>query len=196
MAFSCGEWERVMDANELRSEIERRKKRAEDLKIKDILWSLHNYFRFHNTWKRDDPEYAYPELGGESRFSDTEAHFSIGQRSFALIYRQDRVTSDESFGSRHRSLPESQTAYGTVMLKVDGESVFDFEVTKYTTYYEDGPSFEETLGKVTRFIEGPWVAELADLLKAINTHRESVLSKRRAASGARELENMKKRFGL
>jgi len=185
-----------MDANELRSEIERRKKRAEDLKIKEILWSLHNYFRFHNTWKRDDPEYVYPELGGESRFSENEAHFSLGQRRFALIYRQDRVTTDDSFNSRRRSLPESHTAYGTVRLKVDGESVFDFEVTKCTTDYEDGPSFDETLGKVTRFIEGPWVAELDELLKEINTHREGVLAKRRAASEARELENTRKRFGL
>ena len=47
-----------MNDDEIRAEIERRMQRAKDLKIKEVLWSLHNYFQFHNKWKADGPPHA------------------------------------------------------------------------------------------------------------------------------------------
>jgi hypothetical protein len=52
------------------------------------------------------------------------------------------------------------------------------------------------LGDITRFIDGPWVAELADLLQKIEIHREKIRNQQEAPRKARELEVLKKRFGM
>jgi hypothetical protein len=182
-----------MNDDELRAEIERRKKHAEDLKIKETLWSLREYFRFHDKWERDDPEFAYPWLSDQCHLSENTARFSIGQNNFTLSYRKDREASEDSPGRWEWAV---QIVHGAVTLKVDDEAVFEFSVTETTTYTRDCPLFDKTLGEVTRFIEGPWVSEVADLEKAIAAHRQSVLAKRRAAYEARKLAEEKKRFGL
>jgi hypothetical protein len=182
-----------MEPSEIRAEVERRKKRAQDLKIREALWYLHSYFRFYDTRKREDPRWVYPGIDPGGQFSDTKAAFCIGETQFELIYKETRVSHD-SHG--RRSLPEAEIADGTVALTVNGKSVFDFDTRKTTTYYECGPAFDEHMGEVTRFIDGPWVTEIVDFLAAIETHQEEVRKKRSARREARELDAMKKRFGL
>jgi peptidoglycan/xylan/chitin deacetylase (PgdA/CDA1 family) len=57
---------------------------------------------------------------------------------------------------------------------------------------EDGLAWNDDMGEITWFIEGPWVQELPELLKRIRAHEKSVLDRRSAP----KLEAMKKRFGL
>lgn len=182
-----------MDGSELRAEIERRKKRAEDLKIREVLWSLHNYFRCCDNWKREKSEWLYPHLDPDGHFSDAQARFRIGQANFELIYKETKV-SQESYG--RRNMLEMETVEGTLALVVDCENVFDCDVCKTTTYTEFEPLFDERLGEVTRFIEGPWIKEITDFLVAIEAHKGTVSKRHREAYEAKELESMKKRFGL
>jgi hypothetical protein len=77
-------------------------------------------------------------------------------------------------------------------LKVDDQPVFKFEIRRSTRYLNDGPVWNDVIGEVTRFIEGPWVQEVTDLLKRIRAHEKSVRDKRDAP----KLEAMKKRFGF
>ena len=182
-----------VDAAELRAEIERRKKRAQDLKLPEVLWSLHGYLRCCDSWSREGSEWLYPHLDPKGNFSNTAAQFRVGESAFELNYKETRVTRD-SYGGRN--LSEMETADGTLGLVVDGEHVFDCDVRKITTYTEFEPMFDERLGEVTRFIEGTWIKQITDLLEEIKAHQASVSKKYREAYEAKELEAMKKRFGL
>jgi hypothetical protein len=77
-------------------------------------------------------------------------------------------------------------------LSVDDQRVFKFEIRRSTRYLDDGLAWNDDMGEITWFIEGPWVQELPELLKRIRAHEKSVRDQRSAP----KLEAMKKRFGL
>jgi hypothetical protein len=77
-------------------------------------------------------------------------------------------------------------------LSVDDQRVFKFEIRRSTRYLEVGPAWNDYMGEITWFIEGPWVQELPELLKKIKAHEKSVRDQRSIP----KLEAMKKRFGL
>ncbi len=61
---------------------------------------------------------------------------------------------------------------------------------------EDMPYFSETVGRVKAFIEGPWVDQIAELLRAMNAFRQESWKKKNAPREAQNLKQDMKSFGL
>lgn len=62
-----------MEPDEIRAEIYRRKKRAEDLKLREILWSL--YYRHLMRYEElvnNDPQMLFPEVKERLDISGTQ----------------------------------------------------------------------------------------------------------------------------
>ena len=74
--------------------------------------------------------------------------------------------------------------------------MFEFDVAETVQYFRDSPGFSESVGEITRFIEGPWVTEIAEFVQKVNAHAQSAWKERNAPREAREAEELRKRFGL
>jgi len=179
-----------MTPEEIRAEVERRKRRARDLKIRETIWDLEKSIRSYKSWLRDDPEFAkriaYPGI----ELSEDEARFPLGQATSKLTYRKGKGSSAEYGGA------ESITTHGTLTLKLSDDNVFEFEVAETVEYLPDMPAFSERLGEITRFIEGPWVTEITEFVQRVNAHEQSAWKERNAPREAQEAEELRKRFGL
>ncbi len=179
-----------MTPDEIRAEVERRKQRARDLKIRETLWHLEKALRGYRLCLRDDPQFGKRLVLPGIELSNDEAGFSLGQAASKLTYRKGKVSSEE-YGDI-----ESTTTHGTITLKLNDDSVFEFEVAETIEYLPDSPGFNESLGEITRFIEGPWVTEIAEFAQRIDVHAKSAWKERNAPREAREAEDLRKRFGL
>jgi len=187
-----------MEPEEVRAEIERLKNRAKDLNIREVLWSLYNsHFRHYEAWMREDPQLVYPGINGTVKVSAKEVQFSTGQTTYQITYKEGPpYESERIHGPGPGEFFEEQSVPATLSLRIDNQKVFKFELCTRTRSTEYGPSWDNPLGEVTRFIDGLWVSELNDLLAKIIVHEEGVRSERAAPRKARELEELKKRFGL
>jgi len=179
-----------MTPEEIRAEVERRKDRARDLKIRETLWDLQKSFRSYKHWLRDDPQFAKRIVYPGVELSDDEARFSLGQTAYKLVYCKGKASSKDYGGT------ECTTTRSTLTLKLDDDSVFEFEVVETAEYFRDFPAFNERLGETSRFTEGPWVAEIAEFVQNVNAHVQSAWKERNAPREAREAEELRNRFGL
>jgi hypothetical protein len=179
-----------MTPEEIRAEVERRRDRARDLKIRETLWDLQKSLRSYKHWLRDDPQFAKRIVYPGIELSDDEAQFSLGQGTSKLIYRRSKASSKNYGGT------ECTTTRSTLTLKLNDDSVFEFEVVETAEYFRDSPAFSERLGEITRFIEGPWVTEITEFVQRVNAHEQSAWKERNAPREAREAEELRKRFGL
>jgi hypothetical protein len=182
-------WE-TMTPEEIRAEVERRRQRARDLKIRETLWDLEKTFRGHRIWLRDDLQFGKRLVYPGIELASDEARFPLGQEPSKLTYRKGKVESEE-YGD-----VESTTTHGTITLKLNDDSVFEFEVAETIEYLPDSPGFSERLGEITGFIEGPWVTEIAEFVQKVDAHAKSAWKERNAPREAREAEDLRKRFGL
>jgi hypothetical protein len=58
------------------------------------------------------------------------------------------------------------------------------------------PYFHEIMGNVKAFIEGPWVEQVSELLKAMRSYKQEIRKKKNAPREAQKLKEDMKRFGL
>jgi hypothetical protein len=179
-----------MTPEEIRAEVERRKQRARDLNIRETLWDLQKSFRSYKHWLRDDARFAKQIVHPGIELFDDEAQFSLGQGTSKLTYRKGKASSKDYGGT------ECTTTRSTLTLKLNGDSVFEFEVVETAEYFRDSPAFSERVGEITRFIEGPWVTEIAEFVQKVNAHAQGAWKERNAPREAQEAEELRKRFGL
>jgi hypothetical protein len=184
-----------MEPDEIRAEIQRRKQQAIDLRIREILWSLYNPHHYAKLLA-DDPELLYPEFREVLDVSDNFSHiqFRVGDTAYVLTYK--KKSEERQFWGSRRLEDEVDITHATLALEVDGKLVFDFEVRKMVTYTPDCPVFDETMGEITSFVEGPWVNVIPELLGKIRLHEKAVWDRRNAPKIQQRLEEDKKRFGL
>jgi hypothetical protein len=182
-----------MEPDEVRAEIERRKKRAADLQIREILMSLYNsHLARYESWIREDSELVYPGISDTVQFSGKDIQFSLGKTVYRLTYKEGPAPKSERIHGGYGEFFEEKIVPATLGLRVDEQRVFKFEMSRCTTYTQNRPFWKDSLGEVTRFIDGMWVLEITDLLENIRTHEQGIREKR---DGPR-LEALKKRFGL
>lgn len=179
-----------MEPDEVFAEVERRKKRARDLNIPDLLWDLVKSFRVCRHWVRDDRAFAANLNLPGVEWSDDEIRFSVGQASYLLSYRKGRVDEDRL------DREDTQTTHGTVTLRVNDKRVFEIEVWETVVNGHFGPSFSDGAGDVLGFIEGQWVAEVADFSKYFNSRTQQAWKLKNAPREAQRAAELKKRFGL
>lgn len=179
-----------MTPEEIRAEVERRKQRAKDLKIRETLWDLQKSFRSYKHWLRDDPQFAKRIIYPGIELADDEGRFPLGQAASKLAYCKGKASSEDYGGT------ECITTRGTLTLKLNDDSVFEFEVIETVEYFRDSPGFSERVGQISRFIEGPWVTELAEFVQKVNAHAQAAWKERNAPRETQEAEELRKRFGL
>jgi hypothetical protein len=180
-----------MEPDVIRAEIEQRKKRAVDLKIREVLWSLyHSHLSHYETLIQEDPELLCPEVCESIKISDKSVEFSLRQSIYRIVYTEGPKVRREAPG-RGELFGESIVP-AMLDLSVDDQRVLKFEIRRSTRYLDDGPAWNDDMGDITWFIEGLWVQELPELLKRIMAHEKSVRDRRSIP----KLEAMKKRFGL
>jgi hypothetical protein len=108
-----------------------------------------------------------------------------------------RLICIERHPERHgRRFNETETTDLTISLSVEGERVFEFEMTKSITYGEDMPYFSENMRSVTAFVEGAWVENIAQLKSDMETFRREYWKGKNAPKDAQKLRDDRKRFGL
>ena len=183
----------AMEPDEIRAEVQRRKKRAADLGIREVLRDLIKHRNHYRAWLKDDPKFTARVICPDIILFGTEIRFSIGPTTFQLMNDEERVASDDWDSRRDSRCDRSRE---TVTLKVNGEEVFEFTVNKSTYCERDGPSYHEHFGEIFRFIEGPWVTEIGEFVLKAQAHSASAWKERIAPREAAEAEGLKKRFGL
>jgi hypothetical protein len=175
-----------MEPDEIRAEIERRRKRAKDLKLRETLWALYNaHLRNYAENLKKDPEMIYPEIRETLEISNAYVQFRLGDIMYRVFYKQGPTLGEHD-----------QKTHIAMGLSADEERVFDFEFTKTVVYTPEMPLFSESMGDVTSFIEGPWVTTIPELLQKVKAHEKSVRDERQAPNLQQKLREDMKRFGL
>jgi hypothetical protein len=182
-----------MGPDEIRAEIQRRKQRAINLRIRETLWSLYSP-RHYAKLLADDPELIHPEFREALEISGDHILFRIRGASYVLACKE-KSKERQLWGSR-RLEDEVDVMHAALTLEVDGKLVFDFEVRKMVTYTPDWPIFDDTMGEINSFIDGLWVAIVPELLERIRRHEKSVWEGRNAPRIQQKLEEDMKRLGL
>ncbi len=180
-----------MDEAEIRAEIERRRKRAVQLGLRETVWDLyHSQFQSIDDYLKKEPETILPEVKDSLKRSGNLSEFRFNNSNYGLRCLTGKVEgSGRGFGS-------TETTPMTITLLVEGERVFEFELKKSVTYGEDMPYFHESMGNVKAFIEGPWVGQVSELLKAMRLYKQEIWRKKNAPREAQRLREDMKRFGL
>ena len=175
-----------MEPDEIRAEIERRRKRAKDLKLRETLWALYNsHLKGFAENLKKDPEMIYPEIMEALEITDTYVQFRLENVTYRVFYKQGPTLGEQD-----------QKTHIAIGLSIDEERVFDFEFTNTVRYTPEMPLFSESMGDVTRFIEGPWINDVPKLLQKIKAHEKSIRDKREAPKILQKLRDDMKRFGL
>ena len=180
-----------MDEAEIRAEIERRRKRAVQLGLRETVWDLYySQFQSIDDYLKKEPETILPEVKDSLRRSGNESEFRFNNSNYGLLCLAGRVEE------RGRGFGSTETTPMTISLSVEGERVFEFELKKSVTCGEDTPYFHESMGDVRAFIEGPWVEQVSELLKAMRSYKQEIWKQKNAPRETQKLNEDMKRFGL
>ncbi len=180
-----------MDDAEIRAEIERRKKRAIDLKIRESVWSLYkSEFKYIDEQMHKDAELILPAVRETYRKTGNAHEFGINGVQYRLVCVEGKKECDR-YGR-----DETTTTHYTIGLGVNGSQVFEFKARTTITYMPEEPLFDDRVGEITAFIEGEWVTVIPELLDKMRTHSREVRKQRNAPQEAQRLKEDMKRFGL
>jgi len=181
-----------MNADEIRAEIERRKKRASDLKLREVLWNLYDgHLSRYREWLLKDPTLVHPEVKEALEISDGSINFKMGTAAYRISYKEGQPEGNEPWWS-DRDFEEETITPATLSLAVDGEPVFEFNIRRSTRALRSGPVWEDTMGEISRFTEGGWTVELAVLLQKVRFHEKTIRDQRELPA----LQQRMKQFGL
>ncbi|MGB6130795.1 MAG: hypothetical protein WBG54_03375 [Acidobacteriaceae bacterium] len=180
-----------MEEEEIRAEIEKRRRRALDLRIHETIWDLYrSQFKYIAAHINEDPESVLPQVRETLRIVGNFCIFGFGPAEYKIGCYEKSSKSDRS-GS-----DEIVTTSSVVELEADGQVVLEFFVLSIVTYTREMPFFDDILGEITGFIEGPWVEAIPDLLAKMRSHEQDVRNRRNAPREAQKLREEMKRFGL
>ena len=180
-----------MNDDEIRAEIERRRKRAVDLKLLETLWSLYSSeFKYLDDYLAKEPDSVLPEIRSSIQRSTNISEFTFMNESFGLECVEGPVDREG------RGFDETRTTPLKLSLTIGCKCVFEFEMKQRVTYTPDMPLFHESMGRVTAFIEGPWVEQISELLRQMKNYRREYLKRKNAPKEAQKLKSDMSRFGL
>ncbi|HEU5351737.1 MAG TPA: hypothetical protein VFU55_09075 [Terracidiphilus sp.] len=180
-----------MDDAEIRAEIERRRKRAVELKLRETMWDLYSsQFKYIDDYLKKEPDTILPEI------KDSLTRFG-GSSSFRFAGIDYTITCLEGGREKDgRGYDSTETTHMTISLVVAGKRTFEFNMRQSVTYGRDMPYFNESMGTVTAFIEGTWVEQIRKLLDDMRGFKKDAWKKRNAPREAQRLKDDIERFGL
>jgi hypothetical protein len=178
-----------MEPSEVRAEIERRKSRARDLKIRESIWSLYYWnFRSYVAESGRFSKEVLPDIRESFKHSNGTFEFNFGDTVYKLTVHD---TAPETTTDPYTD-DEEEVIRFTLCLSVNTHEVFEFEVIKTTVFLREAPLFHERMGEISCFIDGPWTVALRDLMTRVDVHNKAIQEQRLAPI----LEVQKRRFGL
>jgi hypothetical protein len=122
-----------MNPEEIRAEIERRKKLARDMKLSQKIWALYNSnFQYIDDRLKKDPE-LIPEVRQSLVRSGDSYEFKFMDGSYHLQCRKGKDERDRG--------DDSTTTPMTFALKVNGDLVYEFDMRRTVTHGPDSPNF-------------------------------------------------------
>jgi hypothetical protein len=180
-----------MDDAEIRAEIERRRKRAIDLKIRESVWSLYkSEFKYIDDRMQKDRELILPAVRETYRKIGNAHEFGSDGVQYRLACTEGKKERDRYDGD------VTTTTHYTIGLGVNGSQVLEFKARASVTYMPEEPLFDDRVGEITAFIEGEWVTVIPELLEKMRAHSREVRRQRNAPKEAQRLKEDMKRFGL
>jgi hypothetical protein len=178
---------------EIRKEIERRRQRAKDLKLRELVWDL-----FHSNLEcysaSLDKEIIFPAIRETLRVANHHYCFTVAERRYELVYKAGRETT-ERCGTRQWE-DEVVTTPIEFTLGADSKVVFAFEMRRTVQYSREMPIFSEYMGEVTAFVGGPWVSDFLAMVAMVNQHKRAVWDRNAKVGREERLKEEMKRFGL
>lgn len=180
-----------MIPEEIRAEIERRKKVARELNLSQRIWSLYNSnFQYIDDRLKKDPELIFPEVRQSLVRSGDFYEFKFKRSTYNLNCKKG-VDERERYGR-----DDTTTTPTTFALKVDGNLVYEFDMRRTVVYGPDSPEFSESFGSISAFIEGSWTTDIDELQAAMRGHSQQIYKQRNAPRVAAQLQQDMKKFGL
>ncbi|MGD0267380.1 MAG: hypothetical protein ABSD47_20915 [Candidatus Methylomirabilota bacterium] len=174
------------NADRIYSEVERKKKRASELKLPETVFNFyHELARWYPAWVKHRPE-AIPESVREpTKTGDGSISFSVKNDQFDFRWRES------SFG-----LPDGDVAWsGHLELSFNKKRVF--EISLIGSFSEiHGVNWSPT--KVEAFVEADWVPTILKLAEegAETNARAERLATQHAKEDPKRLADLRERFGI
>lgn len=90
-----------MEPDEIRAEIERRRKRAIDLKLREALWALYDsHLRYYAEKSKNDPEMIYPDIKDTIEMSGGQIQFKFRDIAYKVSCKEGPPECESYCGSR------------------------------------------------------------------------------------------------
>ena len=174
----------VGEADKILAEVERRKKKANEIGLPKIILGFYRDFaRGYPHWKGDDRSYIPKQIVDAQKVGTDGVRLTIDEKIYEFQWSQ-----------RSSSAPDSDSSIGNLKLLLSDRLVF--EIMAIGQYDEWGSSWSPA--RVEAFVEGPWVTtftELAKEAKEVRDRASEVAAKRKREDPA-ALAELRKRFGI
>ncbi len=189
-------WGVTVDEEEhIRAEIEKRKRRARDLKIVDNVFRL---YREHLRYLEGDlaqgelsrdknrmPASVTSVVKSSSRLGGDaveQLEIALGEKTYIFAFKETTILT----------LDEYRT-FGRLAVKSEGTQVLELSCTAEDEKYL-GTTWE--VSDVTAFLEGAWVEEINRFAQQVFSLAGQQAAKSERERNQKELEDLKKNFGL
>jgi hypothetical protein len=184
-----------MGEDEILKEIGRRKQRAKDLNLRELLWKFYNSFlQYYSSTLAKEPEVILPAMKDSISIQDNAYRFTVEGVNYLVIYEAGKEEK-ESYGSKNWKTQVVTTPI-TLTLFINRDLVFEFKMKRTIEYTPDMPLFTEHMGDVTAFIDTPWVTGFESLVQTLDQHRRDVWDRKNAPRREQKLKEDMKRFGI
>lgn len=176
-----------MNPDEIYKEVERRKARAKELKISDVVFDTYEkkYLKYYPTWfsSEHNREALPPEVIGAESLDNKGVKIRLASGTYTFKYAEKvkNLENDVWIDGEFELLAEDQLVLAFSVYGVIGE---------YVTEY--------SINDIEAFIEGPWVEDLrrlSALIEAYNLKRKQEREKRER-DDPQKLADLRKRFGI
>lgn len=182
------------DGDAIRVEVERRKRRAIELQIPNLVADLHrDLFQNYPAWARDHPDRLPNLISDLEHPTKSIVAFSFKWRKYSFFWKEDaseRITHDED--------SDTFTIRGRLILRVNEKRVFEMMLRgeRYINIGGSLPFASETWKptNIQSFVEGPWIEDLREIGELGRHYLEMAFAKTRNEPA--KIEDLKKRFGI
>jgi hypothetical protein len=183
----------LVDEKQILAEVERRKQRARDLGLVDVVFKLYfDGIKHYAAWSKSSPEAVHPDFRSAVA---TPQRTLKGLESFQGV----ELCIEESkfvfaFESHITTMPDGEDChFGTVSLTVDGQDVFGINCHGD---YDEYVGVEWKPYDIDGFIEGPWIGPLTRASKKIVDWKEKYRKESERRRNRDKAAELRKKFGL
>ncbi len=155
-----------MDPEEIWAEIERRKDRVRDLKLREELWLLYSSVLLGYAHAlANDAELIYPPIRESLSIAHGVYQFTLGDIAYKVVYREAKREKKSQIA--HLSGIENTTTPITLTLHVDRKLVFEFNMKHSVTSASEMPVCLVLANLFRAKLIGPAMKVAAEVLNTV-----------------------------